>query len=161
MFTGNQLFWGLALIYGVIVMSCIGCLYLFWYAWKRRPIAILWYQLDILGGSVFKFTGGGNHPLLSKPCYRKRLGKIRELYLCGHANCDYFCFIICLGCKKQNFHYFSHPLQLNDYCVSQKERVRENQRPYRSTNVSAIFTILILIWYVYYLGKFVYENLFN
>ena len=38
-------------------------------------IAILWYQLDVSGGgSVFKFTVGGNQPL-GKPCYSKRLGK--------------------------------------------------------------------------------------
>ena len=42
---------------------------------KRRPLAILWYQLNVSGGSVFKFTGGGNP--LGKPCYRKRLGKTR------------------------------------------------------------------------------------
>ena len=41
---------------------------------KKRPLAILWYQLDVYLGSAFKCTGGGNHPL-GKPCYRKRLDK--------------------------------------------------------------------------------------
>ena len=43
---------------------------------KKRPIAILWYQSDLSEGSVFKFTGGGSHPL-GKPCYRRKFGKTR------------------------------------------------------------------------------------
>ena len=38
-------------VYDVLVTSCVGYLYLFWY---------VWYQLDISGGPVFKITGGGN-----------------------------------------------------------------------------------------------------
>ena len=64
------------LFYDIIVTSYVGCFYLFWYLWKIGPIAIPWYQLDVSGGPVFKFTGSGIHPL-GKPCYRKRLGKTR------------------------------------------------------------------------------------
>ena len=40
----------------------LGCWYLFWYAWKEETLSILWYQLDVSGGFIFKFTRGGNHP---------------------------------------------------------------------------------------------------
>ena len=36
---------------------------------EKRPIAILWYQLDVSEGLVFKFIGGSNHSL-GKLCYK-------------------------------------------------------------------------------------------
>ena len=48
---------------------------------KRRPLAILWYQLHVAGGFIFKFTGGEvttTPPHPRKTCYKKkRLGKTR------------------------------------------------------------------------------------
>ena len=54
--------------------QCIGCLYLFWYTvyGKKIPVAIVWHQLDVSGGSNFKFTGGGNHSLINH--VTKKLG---------------------------------------------------------------------------------------
>ena len=76
-------YWKLAIlrfrhVYDVIVTSCVKCCTYFGMYGKKRPIAILRCQLGVSGGSVFNFTGGGNHPL-GKPCYRKRLalGKTR------------------------------------------------------------------------------------
>ena len=39
---------------------------------KRRPLAILWYQLHVSGEFIFKVIGGGNQPL-GKMCYKKGL----------------------------------------------------------------------------------------
>ena len=43
----------------------------FYMCGKRRPIALLWYELAISGGLRFQVHGGDNHPF-SKPCYRKK-----------------------------------------------------------------------------------------
>ena len=43
---------------------------------KRRPLAILWHQLHVSGDVIFKFAGGGNHPLV-KCVTKKRLGRTR------------------------------------------------------------------------------------
>ena len=46
----------------VTVASCLIMLVLFfWYVWKEETPAILWYQLDVSGGFIFKFMGGSNH----------------------------------------------------------------------------------------------------
>ena len=42
---------------------------------KRRPLAILWYQLNVSGG--FKFTGVGNHPPPSTPDMLPKKGLVR------------------------------------------------------------------------------------
>ena len=33
---------------------------------KKRHLAILWYQLDVSGGFIFKFTGGMVTPLVRR-----------------------------------------------------------------------------------------------
>ena len=45
---------------------------------KKRPLAILWYQLDVSGELIFKFIGGGNDPspwedVLQKGSVRREL----------------------------------------------------------------------------------------
>ena len=49
--------------YDVTVTLYLRCWYLFVMYGKKRPLAILWYQLNVSGGFIFKFTGGGNHPV--------------------------------------------------------------------------------------------------
>ena len=60
-----------------IVMLHVECLYLFWYG-KRRPITILWYQLDISGpwGCTFQDNMGVVRTLFGKWCDKKWLGKM-------------------------------------------------------------------------------------
>ena len=58
-------------------MSCLLPGYMFG---KRRPKALLWYQLDVWG-LVFKFTGGCSNPL-GKLCYRQRHGLVRRRLKC-------------------------------------------------------------------------------
>ena len=82
-FTKNRLFWGSGLLYDIIVTSYVRCLYLFWYVWKKIPIAILWYQLDVWG-SVFKFTRAGmvTIPLVNRVTEKKKFGKTRLKAVC-------------------------------------------------------------------------------
>ena len=49
---------------------------------KKGPLHILWDQLYVWGGFIFKFTGGGNQPPLGKLCYKERLGR-RGLRCCN------------------------------------------------------------------------------
>ena len=74
-FTENRLFWGSAMFMTPLWRHTLHvCTYLGMYG-KRKPMAILWCQLDVWG---FSFQAhGGNHPLC-KPCCRKRLGKTRD-----------------------------------------------------------------------------------
>ena len=56
-------------------------LYLFWYVWKDKTHSCtICYQLDLSGGSVFKFTVANP---LDKLCYRKRFGKTRVKHVIG------------------------------------------------------------------------------
>ena len=69
--------------YDVTETSNFECWYLFWYEWKEETLAILWYNLDVSGGFIFKFTGGGNHPSplvrrVTKKTKQKKKGSIRR-----------------------------------------------------------------------------------
>ena len=76
-FSENRLFLRYGLALWRIVTSYVVRWYLFWYVWKEETLAYTVVPIKhIWGGSVFKITGGGNHPL-GKPCYRKRLRKTR------------------------------------------------------------------------------------
>ena len=55
--------------YDVTVTSYLGCWYLFWYVWKEKTPGILWYQLDVWGGSF------SSSPLVRRVA--KNLGKTR------------------------------------------------------------------------------------
>ena len=43
--------------YDLTVTSYLGQWCLFWYVWKEETLVILWYQLNVSGGFIFKFTG--------------------------------------------------------------------------------------------------------
>ena len=44
---------------------------------KKRPLAVLWYQLYVSGVFIFKFTGIGDHPI-RKTCNNKNGGLVRR-----------------------------------------------------------------------------------
>ena len=56
--------------YDVTVKVYLGRWYLFWYG--KRPLAVLWYQLHVSAGFIFKFIGGG---VLQKRLGRKRVNE--------------------------------------------------------------------------------------
>ena len=43
---------------------------------KRRPLAIVWYQLHVSGGFIFKFTGGVVTTPLGKLCKKGLAGRV-------------------------------------------------------------------------------------
>ena len=76
-FTENRLFWGLAMFMTSLWRHTLDVWTYFGMYGMRRPVAIIWYHSDILGGVQFsRFTGSGNNPTW-KPRYRKRLGKTK------------------------------------------------------------------------------------
>ena len=48
--------------YDVIVPSYVGCWYLFWFVWKEEAPSYTMAPITCIGGFMFKFTGGSNHP---------------------------------------------------------------------------------------------------
>ena len=57
---------------GVIMMSYVGCLYLFWYVWKEEIQSYTEvYQLDVSEGSLFKFTGMVTTPFSEWPPFQQ------------------------------------------------------------------------------------------
>ena len=66
--------------YDVIVTSYLGFWYLFWYVWKEETPSYTMVPITCIGGFIFKFTGGGNHPL-GKMCSKRRLARTRVKHL--------------------------------------------------------------------------------